>query len=223
MGARSGYGSECANEYRCMCYLGRWPVDRSLGLVRHEVVPIGSRGENYYHFEGFFGLTDFPQKNGDLKPRRIRDLSAILKNASSGAQESTGASSLCFTPDSSKLVVASSITSIIHVVDLGTGSSSPRVLKKFDHHRQHERLLGGRIVKGRRPQPLPQLDSNNEEEQEPDLGDEQDEEPEHLTGAQVATIWRMAVSPDGQWLATTDDHRQTHIFNFDSIQVCRAA
>ena len=31
------------------------------------------------------------------------------------------------------------------------------------------------------------------------------------------TITRMAVSPDGQWLATTDDHMRTHIFNLDSV------
>jgi U3 small nucleolar RNA-associated protein 4 len=28
----------------------------------------------------------------------------------------------------------------------------------------------------------------------------------------------MAISPDGQWLATTDDHRRTHIFNLDAVQ-----
>ena len=28
----------------------------------------------------------------------------------------------------------------------------------------------------------------------------------------------MAVSPDGQWLATTDDHMRTHIFNLDSVR-----
>ena len=33
-----------------------------------------------------------------------------------------------------------------------------------------------------------------------------------------ATITRMAISPDGQWLATTDDHLRTHIFNLDSVQ-----
>jgi len=28
----------------------------------------------------------------------------------------------------------------------------------------------------------------------------------------------MSISPDGQWLATTDDHRRTHIFNLDAVQ-----
>lgn len=28
----------------------------------------------------------------------------------------------------------------------------------------------------------------------------------------------MDVSPDGQWLATADDHHRTHVFNLDSIQ-----
>lgn len=163
------------------------------------------------------------QKNGDLKPRRIRDFSAILKNASPGAQVSTGASSLCFTPDSSKLVIATSVTSIIHIIDLGSDSSVPRVLRRFDHHRQHDRLLGGRVVKGRKPQPQPQAFEDDDEEQQEveDKGEhqEEDQEPEQSADGEVVTIWRTAISPDGQWLATTDDHRQTHIFNLDSIQV----
>ncbi len=32
------------------------------------------------------------------------------------------------------------------------------------------------------------------------------------------TVTRMAVSPDGQWLATSDDLRRTHVFNLDAIQ-----
>lgn len=33
-----------------------------------------------------------------------------------------------------------------------------------------------------------------------------------------ATITRLAISADGQWLATTDDRRRTHVFNLDSVQ-----
>ena len=35
-------------------------------------------------------------------------------------------------------------------------------------------------------------------------------------------ISALAFSPDGQWLATTDDCCRTHVFNLDAIQVRRA-
>jgi hypothetical protein len=36
---------------------------------------------------------------------------------------------------------------------------------------------------------------------------------------QLVTVQRLAVSPDGQWLASSDDRRRVHIFNLDSIKV----
>lgn len=39
------------------------------------------------------------------------------------------------------------------------------------------------------------------------------------TGTVSTTISRMAISADGQWLATTDDLSRTYIFNLDSVQV----
>lgn len=35
----------------------------------------------------------------------------------------------------------------------------------------------------------------------------------------TTTISRMAISADGQWLATTDDLSRTYVFNLDSVQV----
>jgi U3 small nucleolar RNA-associated protein 4 len=34
-----------------------------------------------------------------------------------------------------------------------------------------------------------------------------------------ARVLRLAVSADGQWLASSDDHARTHVFNLDSVQV----
>lgn len=50
-----------------------------------------------------------------------------------------------------------------------------------------------------------------------DSGSEPETDPSKLKES-FGTISRMSVSPDGQWLATTDSHRLTHIFNLDSIQ-----
>ena len=39
--------------------------------------------------------------------------------------------------------------------------------------------------------------------------------------ARRPVISHVAVSPDGQWLATSDLHRRTHVFNEDALQVHR--
>lgn len=36
----------------------------------------------------------------------------------------------------------------------------------------------------------------------------------------IVSIDRIAVSTDGQWLATSDNRGRTHIFHLDSISVC---
>lgn len=98
------------------------------------------------------------------------------------------------------------------VVDLGDASAHrPRVLRRFEQHR----LLAGlaRVVRGRT------ADADAVEgvgdQDPPASSDEEDEDPVKV----IPTITRMAVSPDGQWLVTTDDRCHTHVFNLDSIQV----
>jgi U3 small nucleolar RNA-associated protein 4 len=97
------------------------------------------------------------------------------------------------------------------IVDLGVGTDDqkPRVLRRFDHHRVRNIIIGDRVVKGRR--------IGNDVEMEETKGDVDDED--ESAGPVVASILRMAISSDGQWLATSDDHARTHIFNLDSVQV----
>ena len=54
-------------------------------------------------------------------------------------------------------------------------------------------------------------DSEGDEERESD--DESEDEREDLV-----TVNRMALSLDGQWLATSDTAYRTHVFNLDSVQ-----
>lgn len=68
-------------------------------------------------------------------------------------------------------------------------------------------LIGVRVVKGRKQ----------------DDGDDVDmadgDGPQSAAGRELLTvITRMAISSDGQWLATTDDCRRTHVFNLDALQ-----
>lgn len=166
------------------------------------------------------------QPKGELKPKRIRDFSSILRPHLPGKQTSTGASCFQFTPDSRKLIMASAMSAYVLVIDL---ADKPRVLRRFEHHRMQNVVLGERVVRGRQKSVGPQEDvemtddaapQQAEPEDKSDAGDasSDDDTPSDPPKPVVATITRMAISPDGQWLATSDDHRRTHVFNLDSVQ-----
>jgi U3 small nucleolar RNA-associated protein 4 len=76
-----------------------------------------------------------------------------------------------------------------------------QVLRRFDHHKLSETVIGERIVKGRH------LNS-----------DAVNDDHASKSDSRIATITRMAVSVDGQWLATADDKKRIHVFNLDSLQ-----
>ena len=63
---------------------------------------------------------------------------------------------------------------------------------------------------------------SHQEDEEKDSDEEKNEdegEDEKLTKAALISVDRLAVSADGQWLATSDNQARTHIFNLDSISV----
>ncbi len=82
-------------------------------------------------------------------------------------------------------------------------------------------MAEGRVLTGRRNSEDHEADAS-----EPELDVEEHETKDRgMAGHQPsnaepvpATVTRMVMSPDGQWLATTDDHLRTHIFNLDSVQ-----
>jgi U3 small nucleolar RNA-associated protein 4 len=94
--------------------------------------------------------------------------------------------------------MASTITSLILVIDLS--SEEPTVLRTFNQHCNTGSISSGRVVRG--PNKLTP-----------------DEDEQSVGGIDSITIMKMAVSPDGQWLATSDDLCRIFIFNLDSIQV----
>ncbi|KAF8499168.1 WD40 repeat-like protein [Russula emetica] len=146
---------------------------------------------------------------GDLNPKRVRDLQSLLREHLPDTLSSCGASALTFSPDSSKLIIATT-TAFVLVLDLVSDSTSARVLRRFDQHRHRSTMAEGRVLTGRR---------NNEDHEADAQGTEEWLTPSLANAEPMsATITRMAISPDGQWLATTDDHLRTHIFNLDSVQ-----
>jgi U3 small nucleolar RNA-associated protein 4 len=144
------------------------------------------------------------QADGALKPKRIREFSAILQAHLPPKSTSTGGLAFHFSPDSSKLVISTAIGSYILIVDLGAGDEKPRVLRRFDHHRHGGSVPSYRAVKG-----LP-VDAEHEDA----------EAESEVPSVPISTsILRLATSSDGQWLASSDTHARTHVYNLDSIQV----
>ncbi|KAL1740555.1 WD40-repeat-containing domain protein [Schizophyllum fasciatum] len=148
-----------------------------------------------------------PGEKGALAPRRVRDFAGTLAGHLPPAHGSTGALALAFTPDSSKLVLSAALGSYVLVVDLGGEDGAPRVLRRFDHHVSRTYALRDAVKR-----------QGAEGDVEMADGDEDSgiELPAASSSA-VPAVQRLAVSPDGQWLATSDDHAQTHIFNLDAI------
>jgi len=121
--------------------------------------------------------------------------------------------------------MATAMSSYVLLVDLS--GVRPRVLRKFDHHRARNLVGGDRIIKKSdrtvsmaqeeraRRKKVFETEQNNEAKEDTVIGegDGGDE-----IGPSVANVSRMAISTDGQWLATTDDLGRTYIFNLDSVQ-----
>jgi U3 small nucleolar RNA-associated protein 4 len=165
-----------------------------------------------------------PEKSSvdDLKPNRVRDLQTLLREHLLNTSSSCGASALAFSPDSSKLIIATT-TAFVLVLDLvsDSDSTSVRVLRRFDQHRHRKSMVEGRVLTGRRNDEDNEADASESELDAEELDGESrgitDPQPTNAE-PMPATITRMAISPDGQWLATTDDHLRTHVFNLDSVQ-----
>lgn len=147
------------------------------------------------------------QAGGDIIPKRIRDFTSIIQTQLPGSPATTGASAFSFTPDSSKLVMTTAMTSYVLIIELPTSlAEKPRILRLFDHHRIRN---ADRVVRGR-----PNRSNNGDASM--DEADDDDEDAAPI----AVSISRIAISSDGQWLATSDDRVRTHIFNLDSVKVC---
>lgn len=156
-----------------------------------------------------FKLTTTP--TGAVKPKRVRSFTPLLQQQLSvaGSKElpSTGGSKFVFTPDSTKMIMASASTSIIVAIDLGP--AEPTVLRQFEHHRKISSLSGGRVIRG---------SSRGKTTHASHQDEEHDDTDGMSNSGTTPSILQMAVSPDGQWLASSDEWCRTFIYNLDSIQ-----
>ncbi|KZW02022.1 WD40 repeat-like protein [Exidia glandulosa HHB12029] len=159
-----------------------------------------------------------------IKPVRVKTFTAVLLPhvaSTSDSEVSTGATAITFSPDSNKLIIATSVSSYVLIVDLGSADDdldNIRVLRRFDQHRMRDVVLtqnarttpADSAMDVDEPEPQPPSQENvNVEMQDDDSAD---------NAATVTRISHAVVSPDGQWLATGDVRRRVHVYNLDSIQ-----
>ncbi|KAF9895495.1 U3 small nucleolar RNA-associated protein 4, partial [Lobosporangium transversale] len=124
-----------------------------------------------------------PSHPGKLMVRKQRSFPGV---------RGTGAHYLAFTPDSTRLVVASTDSNVV-VVDISQWESGKfDILRRFGQHR------------GTDGKDLESMDVDEE-----DITGEHD---------QVETVILMSVSADGQWLATGDLKNRIFVFNLDTLQ-----
>ena len=120
------------------------------------------------------------------------------------------------------------MSSYIVVFDLGRAgaSTTPVILRKFDQHRAAG-SSNGRVIKGKgriHQQSTPQGTATTAQEEAAEMHGDQDasdsessNEDVHPQNSGFPTVTRMATSPDGQWLATTDTQGHTFVYNLDSV------
>lgn len=171
-----------------------------------------------------------------LHPKRVKSLTGVLQShlsSSSSSSVSTASSTMQFTPDSTKLVLA--IESLVVLLDLTVDSnekSAVQVIRSFPQHRSTSTRGETRVIK-----PLPSStrqgrgqdndvkmngngsdDDDESEEAESDL-----EDGEPLRRSEDRESWplisQMSISADCQWLATSDLAGRTHVFNVDAVKV----
>ncbi|KAF9365124.1 U3 small nucleolar RNA-associated protein [Mortierella sp. NVP85] len=134
-----------------------------------------------------FRVDENPSKPGQLLVKKQKSFPGV---------RGTGAHFLTFTPDSTRLVVASTDSHVVILDVTQYESGKFDVLRRFGQHRG----AGGKNAKS--------MDLDDDEEEEEVVGGE----------SEVETIAFMAVSADGLWLATGDLKNRIFVFNLDTLQ-----
>ncbi|TPX62599.1 hypothetical protein PhCBS80983_g00402 [Powellomyces hirtus] len=130
---------------------------------------------------------------GHLRVRKMKEFSATVGTVIPAAHK------LCFTPDSLRMIVAGS-DSVIYLVDLSQGVAGVfDIVQKFSAHRGDE------------------ASEDDEDAMDVDGNDARDSGKIFKKGGREM-IATLAVSGDGQWLASGDLLNRIHIFNLDSLK-----
>jgi len=186
-----------------------------------------------------------PTPTAPMRPIRIKSFletlaSSPLLSHLDIASKGLGASTLIFTPDSRRLVLAHAQSGNIVVVELGEKDVQVVKCFKVEGNMVHGRVIAGTPKpKGRRQKTANgnghkhnngHVNGNgtvngNGDEEMPSADEDDDEEDSEVRGAEEAVkedktwISCLAASNDGQWLVSSDTNAKVTIFNLDTLQV----
>lgn len=211
----------------CVAPGQRWIVlrrDRSVGLwqieqggawrkvLEMEVQVRSNIGAAAISHDGrFLAISDlYETKLYSLKdsPRLVKGLGAAMYRRPVPVP---GASSLMFTPDSTRLILCTRQGAFVHVIQLPVHDDVPlKLLKSFEQHRSRRAAVDGRVLAG-------QVRSDADATPLADTS-----ASAHGPRDAFAPVVLAAISPDSQWLLTGDASRRLHVFHLDTLSYQRA-
>ncbi|KAL1412484.1 U3 small nucleolar RNA-associated protein [Vanrija albida] len=179
-----------------------------------------------------FRLTQSP--TGRLRPVRVRGFVTTLIESPALSdvgipQRGCGASSLLFTPDSGRLVVAFAASAHVAVLQLPDEDSG--VISVARSFAPQHTIVGGRSVRGKASRRRKRRAAKAAADADGDVSmtnghaesddEEEDDEPVARSGGNEPAPWvtAMSASDDGQWLATSDLGGKVTVFNLDTLQL----
>ncbi|UZJ55037.1 hypothetical protein CBS101457_004357 [Exobasidium rhododendri] len=164
----------------------------------------------------------------EVTPKKVKSFTNVFQ--AQGLQICPGSSATIFTPENSRVVLASHPGSFIHVVELPTeGHAECRLLKTFDQHRNKS---GGRVMAGRKQSNgHSHHDSNGHAHSEEgesnglengEIDDEEAEgEEENAERSVFSRIDLLQISPDGQYLVSIDTSKRINTYSLDTLHYYR--
>jgi U3 small nucleolar RNA-associated protein 4 len=161
-----------------------------------------------------------------VHPVRIRDFVSDIAASPelehlSLAQRGCGASSLLFTPDSHRLVMALAGSANVVVVELpADGDDEVSVVRCFapQHKLVHGRTIAPVKSKRRRGKKAAEVEVEAEADSDVEMDSSASGDEAEVTGP-PSWITALSTSDDGQWLATSDLGGKVTIFNLDTLQL----
>ena len=145
----------------------------------------------------------------ELEPKKVKSFGRVFGGAERVAP---AASALRFSPDSTRLVVASLTGAYVHVLELPSAGNDERcrLLRSFGHHRRSGALAGEqRQIAGR-------ISSSNGDHADPHQG-QNGNDRDRVERNTSTLIQHAEISSDGAWLSTISADLQHHVFSLDSL------
>jgi U3 small nucleolar RNA-associated protein 4 len=191
-------------------------------------------------------LSHQPDTEDGLIPKRVKSFSEDLVDECTSAplqERGTGASSLAFTPDSNRLIIGFALSAALVAVELGKEARPHlRVLRVFladalesgrgvmtlsqrsavQANGDKGRSMPNGHVNGVLPMEMDESESGSAVGS-PETDDEKSDGEEDVVNVAVATsltrVNMLAVSEDGQWLASCDNRGHVNVYNLDVLKV----